>query len=342
MFKITTLLYLLFSITHFNAQSSNEKPKPSRFSFDYSVGYQYLKMNDLNQYYIDSFALKYQFFNQHIHTAYSRTFQCQYQLSPLFGVGLQTKLDHARITSDIPLYVMDSVGNIINTLNSHNELQVKNVGVGIFGSLNGIELIKRMTGKQFDEKLKMDLQVGTSYHYADVSFTQSSIYSVDVQHMTASTIGGNIQLKLSYPILKKLTSSLRLKMILGYQYAHTKNLQYLVNSGYGKTDWVVLEKYPITANFSGLNAGIGLSYEIKHHDKSTNTPSKNAIYLDILGQSLYGALMYERIQNTESTKVQHGLAVGFMFLNRLPWDYLRVFTLPLSYSAYFDFNRTKN
>ncbi len=343
MLKIPTFLCLLFSISVLTAQTTTEKKKVPRLSFDYTSGYQHLKMKDVNQFYLDSFAMKYQLFDQHIHSAYSRTFQVQYQISPLIGLGIQTKFDHARIANDSPLYVIDSVGNILNTITSHNELSAKNLGIGFFASLNGVELIQRITGKLMSQDFKMDVQIGTAYHFGDVTLTQSSIYLVDAHPTKAKTLGGNIQLKLSYPLLKSRTSTLRLKMTLGYQYAHTQTLQYFPKSNFGNNDWIVQGKYPITADFSGFNAGLGLSYEIQHRSKQELVLlSRNALYLDIFGQSLYGALMYERIQNAESTGVQHGLAAGIMFLNRIPWDYLRVFTLPLSYSAYFDFNRTKN
>lgn len=337
MLKIITFLFLLFSNQILNAQATNEKTKVSRWSVSYSLGYQHLKMGDINRYYLDSFAIPNNLFKQNIRHSMYRNLELSYQFSKYLGIGFSVKSNEQSIEHVSPIYFMDDLGNITDTIYSNNELGVRNNSFGIFAQLDCGKLMDHLAKRDVMKEWQMQLLAGATLNtmYVNLS-TSSSVYNHENKYF-APSIGWNSQVKISYPILKWKSSQLRLGLTLGYQYAKTKQLRT------DAADWIVLGTYPITADFSGFNAGIGLSYEINHRKKQGDvSPSKNAIYLDIFGQSLYGALMYEHIQNVESTGVQHGLSAGFMLLNRIPWDYLRAFTIPLAYNAYFDFNRRKN
>lgn len=337
MLKIITFLLILFSNQILNAQTPNEKTKLSRWSVSYSLGYQHLKMGDINRYYLDTFAIPNNLFKQNIRHSMYRNLELSYQFSKYLGIGFSVKSNEQSIEHVSPIYFMDDLGNITGTIYSNNELGVRNNSFGIFAQLDCGKLMDHLAKRDVMKEWQMQLLAGATLNtmYVNLS-TSSSVYNHENKYF-APSIGWNSQVKISYPILKWKSSQLRLGLTLGYQYAKTKQLRT------DAADWIVLGTYPITADFSGFNAGIGLSCEINHRKKQGDvSPSKNAIYLDIFGQSTYGSLVYERILNVESTRIQHAISLGFMRLNRSPWDYLGVFSIPLSYNAYFDFNRTKN
>jgi hypothetical protein len=337
MLKRTAFLFILFSIQILFGQASNEKTKTSRFSASYSIGYQHLRMGDINRYYLDTFAIPNNLFQQNIRHSMYRNLELNYQFSSYLGIGFSVKSNEQSIKHVSPIYFMDDIGNITDTIYSNNELGVRNNSFGLSAQLDCGKLIDHFAKRELMKEWQMQFLAGATLNtmYVNLS-SNSSVYNHNYAYFQPR-IGWNTQVKISYPIFKWKSSQLRLGLTLGYQHAKTNLLRAY------SADWIVLGKYPITADFSGFNGGIGLSCEINHHKKQGNvSPSKNAVYLDIFGQSLYGALMYERIQNAESTGVQHGLSAGFIFLNRIPWDYLRVFSIPLAYNAYFDFNRRKN
>lgn len=337
MLKIITFLFLLFSNQILNAQATNEKTKVSRWSVSYSLGYQHLKMGDINRYYLDTFAIPNNLFKQNIRHSMYRNLELSYQFSKYLGIGFSVKSNEQSIEHVSPIYFMDDLGNITDTIYSNNELGVRNNSFGIFAQLDCGKLMDHLAKRDVMKEWQMQLLAGATLNtmYVNLS-TSSSVYNHENKYF-APSIGWNSQVKISYPILKWKSSQLRLGLTLGYQYAKTKQLRT------DAADWIVLGTYPITADFSGFNAGIGLSCEINHRKKQGDvSPSKNAIYLDVFGQSTYGSLVYERILNVESTRIQHAISLGFMRLNRSPWDYLGVFSIPVAYNAYFDFNRTKN
>lgn len=337
MLKITFFLILLFSVQLFSAQTSSEKTKIYRLSVSYSLGYQHLRMGDINRYFLDTFAIPNNLFQQNIRHSMYRNLELSYHFSNYLGFGISVKSNEQSIEHVSPIYFMDDIGNITDTIYSNNRLGVRNNSFGIFAQLDCGKLLDHFAKRNAMKDWQMQLLAGATLNtmYVNLS-TNSSVYNHENNYF-APSFGWNSQVKISYPLLKWKNSQLRLGLTLGYQHAKTKQLRT------DAVNWIVLGKYPITADFSGFNAGIGLNYEINHRKKQGSiSPSKNAVYLDIFGQSLYGALMYERIQNVESTGVQHGLAAGFIFLNRIPWDYLRVLSIPLAFNAYFDFNRRKN
>ncbi|MEN9988865.1 MAG: hypothetical protein RLZZ585_1904 [Bacteroidota bacterium] len=337
MLKITTFLFLLFSIQILNAQATNEKTKISRFSTSYSVGYQHLRMGDINRYYLDTFAIPNNLFSQNIRHSMYRNMELSYRFNNGIGFGFSLKTNEQSIQHDSPIYFMDELGNITDTIFSNNQLTVRNNSFGIFARMDCGKLIDHYSKSPVMKDWQLHLMAGATLNtmYVNLS-TNSSVYNHEYRYFQPS-IGWNTQVKISYPIIRGKSSQLRLGFTLGYQYAKTKQLRT------DAADWIVLGQYPITADFSGFNAGLGLSYQINHERKKVpSAPSKSALYLDIFGQSTYGSLVYERILNVESTRIQHAVSLGFMRLNRIPWDYLGVVSIPIAYNAYFDFNRTKN
>jgi hypothetical protein len=336
MLKITSFLILLFFVKILNAQTNSEKTKLSRLSVSYSLGYQHLRMGDINRYYLDTFAIPNNLFTQNIRHSLYRNLELSYQFNHFLGFGVSVKTNEQSTEHESPIYFIDNLGNV-TTINSTNQLSVRNNSFGIFARIDCGKLIDHFSKRAVMKDWQLHLMAGATLNtmYVNLS-SNSSVYNHENNYFEPA-IGWNSQVKMSYPIIRGRSSQLRLGLTLGYQHAKTNPLRT------DAADWVVLGKYPITADFSGFNTGIGLSYQISHNRKKVpSSPSKNALYLDVFGQSTYGSLVFEHMINVESTSVQHAVSVGFMRLNRIPWDYLGVVSIPLAYNAYFDFNRTKN
>jgi hypothetical protein len=335
--KLLRLLYLFFFFQSYQAQVDKTVNRISKFEVSYSLGYQHLRMGDINRYYMDTFAIPNNYFAQNIRHSLYKNLELSYRFNNGIGFGFSLKTNGQSIEHESPTYLMDEMGNIVDTFSTMNQLGVQNNSFGIFARIDCGKLIDHYSKRSVMNDWQLHMMAGATLNtmYVNLS-SNSSVYNHEYKYFEPA-IGWNTQVKMSYPIIRGRSSQLRLGLTLGYQHAKTKQLKT------DAADWVVLGKYPITADFSGFNAGLGLSYQINHDRKKIpSSPSKNAVYLDIFGQSTYGSLVYERILNVESTRVQHALSLGFMRLNRIPWDYLGVVSIPLAYNAYFDFNRTKN
>jgi hypothetical protein len=335
--KKLRFLFIFFFVHSFHAQLDQPTVRISKFEVSYSLGYQQLRMGDINRYYLDTFAIPNNLFAQNIRHSLYRNMELSYRFNNGIGFGFSLKTNEQSIQHESPIYFIDELGNITDTIFSNNQLTVRNNSFGIFARMDCGKLIDYYSKSPVMKDWQLHLMAGTTLNtmYVNLS-TNSSVYNHEYRYFQPS-IGWNTQVKISYPIIRGKSSQLCMGLTLGYQHAKTKQLRT------DAADWIVLGKYPITADFSGFNAGLGLSYQINHdRKKAPSSPSKNALYLDIFGQSTYGSLVYERILNVESTRIQHAVSLGFMRLNRIPWDYLGVVSIPLAYNAYFDFNRTKN
>ena len=329
-------LFISFFIHSYQAQVDQPVARISKFEISYSLGYQHLRMGDINRYYLDTFAIPNNLFSQNIRHSLYRNLDLSYRFNNGIGFGFSVKTNEQSIEHESPIYFIDNLGNV-TTIYSNNQLSVRNNSFGIFARIDCGKLIDHFSKRSVMKDWQLHLMAGATLNtmYVNLS-SNSSVYNHENNYFEPA-IGWNSQVKMSYPIIRGRSSQLRLGLTLGYQHAKTNPLRT------DAADWVVLGKYPITADFSGFNAGLGLSYQINHDRKKIpSSPSKNALYLDVFGQSTYGSLVFEHILNVESTSVQHALSLGFMRLNRIPWDYLGVVSIPLAYNAYFDFNRTKN
>lgn len=333
------LFVLLFftNLLGLKAQIEKQKPRVSKLDFSYSFGYQHVRMQDINKYYLDSFAIPAGLFTKNVHHTFYRNLQFNYQFNRFFGLGFMMKSDLASLSHTSPGYLTDEVGNILDTFQFDNALIFRNRTIGLQANFDVTHLLESK-GKIRPDTWRLNLISGASVNFMNVILHSSSpFYQHDYEYY-APRIGGFAQVKVSYPIIRFKTSHVRLGFNLGYQYAKSTVLMSSMSN------WIVMGEHPMTADFSGFNAGIGLTLEVPNrpYNKQNPSPSRNAIYLDVLGQSLYGGLIYERTLNIESTRTQRSLAGGILFLNRNPWDYIRVVSVPISYNTTFDFNRTKN
>lgn len=337
--KVILCLLFFFTSLTFEAQVEKSKSRISKLDFSYVPGYQHVRMENFNRYYLDTFAKPNDIFVRNIRHAFSRNFQLSYHFSDYFGIGMMAKTDLFQMDHSSPTFITDDLGTITDTFLTKNQLTFRRGSIGLFGTFDLGNYVHKKTNQSFFKNWQASVIGGASIDLYNIELGSTSDFFSHNYLYFAPCIGGFTQLKINYPIFSKKFTEMRLGFNLGYQFSKTKTLR-TDQSG----DWIVYGKYPINADFSGINLGLGLSISLTdHHYSNRHTHlSKNALYLDVFGQSTYGSFIYERILNVESTRVQHAFSAGFMRLNRIPWDYLGVLSIPLAYNAYFDFNRTKN
>jgi hypothetical protein len=341
MFEYKSLLFcLLFSLS-LSAQKTDSLKKTNRFSFEYALGYQKQNMDDLNRFYIDSFAAKMGVFTKHLHHGNYRNFKFFYHPSSYWSIGLNYKTDQAIIENESEIFTTDQSGNIVDTIQSNYGLYSKNMGLGLQLQMHWSTLIFRFNQSELWKNLHLNTSLGFSYNSSIITITSKIPYfnlNDTKQHLSQS-FGSSIQFKISYPILQMKFSKLRLGLNLGYQWVKSDTTRLITGE-----PWLVLGAYPIKTSYSGLNCGLGLTYEIgnRRHIPPKQGSSANTIFIDLFGQALYGTLGYDRILNIKSTKVNHSISAGFLLLNQFPWTYLGVFSVPLSYNLLLDFHRNKN
>lgn len=341
MTRIFVCVFITYFSFHLTAQKNDSVKKPTRFSFEYSIGYQRQNMTELNRYYIDSFAAKMGIFTKHIHPGTYRNLSFIYRPSRFWSVGMNYKTDQAHIENESEIFSIDQSGNVIDTLPVFNKLSSKNSGLGVLFQFHWNTLLSHCNHSTLWENLQISSTVGLSYHLSVLTI-QSKIpmWNVtDRDHLHSDLWGASLQLKASYPIARFGNSKLRAGFNLGYQWTKSDSIQFSTGD-----PWLVGGTYPIKANYSGMNCGVSLTYEIGDRDMHPGKKGSaaNALFIDIFGQALYGTLGYDRILNHKSTGMNHSISAGVLFLNQFPWTYLRVFAIPLSYNLLIDFQRNKN
>ena len=314
------LLTLLFSVSVLLIFA--QESKPGRFSnldITLNSGYQRVDMKDLNAFYGDSYFVSPKTYEP-LHHAFYKALQVNYRLTPKLSIGSQLKVDQASV---------------------EDRFTVLNRSIAVTCQLDGMALVQKLIRKPIKDDWDLQLQAGLSYNIMQIKESVPPYFwsCIPEPWYYSARLGGNAQVKLSYPILKGTNAQWRLGLSVGYQYVQSK-----VVSEYNDYTSNLIQK-PITLGFSGFNSGVSLSCEIKKRQSNQFLDSsKNAIYVDLLGQSLFGAVMYERTLNVTSNGVQHSIAGGYFSFNQVPWssENRRMHTIPIAYNASFDFNKNKN
>lgn len=314
-----SLLTILFSVSlPLLFAQELQQARYSTFNINLSSGYQRVDMKDLNAFYGDSFFVSPKVYEP-LHHAFYKALQVNYRLTPILSIGTQLKMDQASAV---------------------DRFTVLNRSIAMTGQLDGIAFLQKLMRKPIKDDWNLQVQAGLSYNIMQIKQSTSYLWScMPDPWYYSSRLGGSAQVKLSYPIFKGSNAQWRLGLNMAYQYAHSNEI-----IAYREYASSVIHK-SVSLGFSGFNAGLSLSCEInKHKSPRRSGPSKNAIYVDLLGQTYFGAIDYERSLNVASNGVQHSISGGFISLRQVPWAFSNysMVSLPFSYNASFDFNQTKN
>jgi len=312
------ILFLTFSVQMLFAQEAKKKGF-SNLDITLNSGYQRVDMKDLNAFYGDSIFVSSKAYKP-LHHAFYKALQLNYRLTPFLSVGTQLKMDQASV---------------------EDRFTVLNRSIAVTGQLDGMALLQKLIRKPIKDDWDLQLQAGLSFNVMQIKESDPPYFwsCIPESWYYSANLGGNAQLKLSYPIFKGSNMQWRLGLNVGYQYAHSNEIV-----AYREYASSVIHK-SVSLGFSGFNSGLSLSCEInKFKSPRRAGSSNNAIYVDLLGQTYFGAIVYERSLNVASNGVQHSVSGGFLSLRQAPWYFYNhsVVYLPFSYNASFDFNKTKN
>jgi hypothetical protein len=244
--RLLLLLILIVSKNVFSQQTS-------KFSFEIETGYNSFSMNNLNRYYIDTFAKKNNLLEKKIEKGKSFTFLLKYQFVDLIDFGIYGNYQFGN-SNGHPIFVrIDDFGNVIDKHEGNYDFKTEGLSVGLSNSFYISHLLKfRDKKNKFLNRLKLATEIDLGYGIAKATSIltyptlEGSFPNISI--MNSKDLQGKFSLKMEYEYLKNpIISSIGFKF--GYQYFKTKTLK-----DYNSSDWRVMDKYPINLDFSGIYA----------------------------------------------------------------------------------------
>ena len=247
--KMVVILFV-FANTLLFSQEAN------RFSVEFGAGYNSFAMNDLNEYYIETFAIPLKTLDEKIERGTNYNLQIKYQPRALFDFGLYGNYQFGKAIEH-PVYTeTDNAGNEIkHTGNFILKTDALSCGLSSCLYLSSLLKLHEKRGK-FLNRLHVAAELN-----AGIGFSRSLLlsgfptlgYEAYMYMFTSKDFQGQFSLKIAYTYLQNpLVSALGFK--LGYQYLKTRNLKDINGE-----EWLVLGLYPIDLDFSGVNASLFLT-----------------------------------------------------------------------------------
>lgn len=246
--KLVISLILLFSL-HLNAQQMNNK-----ISLEFGYGLHSYSMNKLNEFYIDSFAIKpsIDIFQNHIKKGNQYHISFVYQPNPYFDIGFYGSYQYGNSKSKPKLTEVDDYGFTIKEHCGISELRTEAIAVGINATWYIDGLLKwnerESILNRFHFGLELNGGIGFSKVIADFRYPTLPIAS-SYNFFTSKDFQGQLGVKAEYDFTKSpIFTTLGIR--LGYQFYKTQN----VKDRFGE-NWEVDGKYPINLDFSGFYFG---------------------------------------------------------------------------------------
>lgn len=243
-------LFLLFPLMGF-AQNHD------KLSFEFGVGKNHFSMETLNQYYVDSFAVKNQMLDNGIYSGNQFFIGLKYRPNSSYDFGLFGNYQCGKTTGKPKQIITDDFGNQIGTKELDFILKTEAIGLGISSCWYISHFLK------FHEKestvlnrfhLGLEFSVGIGFSKAIVDLRDPEYYlTSSYDYFTSQDFQGQVVLKLEYDYLKStVISSFGIKS--GFQYFKTKTLKDRQDN-----EWIVKSEYPISLDFSGLFGSVFLT-----------------------------------------------------------------------------------
>src|SRR5690554_190794 len=246
------LLYtvLTVSITFLlNAQITEQ-----RFSFQFSYGVSSLTMNKLNNFYIDSFALKpnINLVKGKIKKGNQFNALLAFQPNPHFELGFYGSYQYGNSTSNPIIIETDELGIPIKEHNGNSELRTEAISVGMSGTWYIDGLLKWQEKENALNRFRFGIEInggiGFSKAIIDVRYPTTIPEASFYNFFTSKDFQGQIGLEAEYDITQSpIFTTLGIR--LGYQYFRTKPL---INRN--EITWEVNNE-KINLDFSGFYFG---------------------------------------------------------------------------------------
>lgn len=233
-----------------NAQNQN------KLSIEFIAGMNEFKMNDFNQYYIDSFALNYDLLEGGISSGQQYSLSLKYQPIGLFDIGIYGNYQFGQTNGGSQIILTDEFGVPTGSYKTDLSVRLQSIGAGISTTWYVSHILKLHEKEssflqRFHFGLILNGGVGFSRSIIDLRdpmYPQFSAYN----YYSSTDFQGQIGLMAEYDITKNpIITSIGIKG--GYQLQMTNTLKDRQGN-----DWVVLGEYPVTLDFSGFFGAIYL------------------------------------------------------------------------------------
>lgn len=232
----------------------NAQDNQNRLSFEFGYCVNSYSMGKLNEFYIDSFAIKphINLLQDYIKSGQQFRLGIYYKPIGLFDFGLYGFYQYGNTKSRPLLTETDEFGWTIQEHRGSFELRTEAISVGINTTWYVSHLLKfqdkENTLKRFHFGIEINGGVGFSKAIADIRYETFPIAST-YDFFNSRDFQGQVGLKAEYDFTKfPLFTTLGIRF--GYQYFRTKT----VKDRLGR-DWEVLGQYPINLDFSGFYFG---------------------------------------------------------------------------------------
>jgi hypothetical protein len=245
---IIIVLLIIYSYA-VNAQQNKQA-----LSVEFGYGINSYSMGKLNEFYIDSFALK-----PHINVLQNQIKSGQqfrlgidYKPMGLFDFGFHSSYQYGNSKSIQSFTETNELGSPIQEHKGSFELRTEAISVGINTTWYVSHLLKfqekENTLNRFHFGIELNGGIGFSKAITDMRYETYPIGSF-YDYFSSRDFQGQVGLKVEYDFSKSpLFTTLGIR--LGYQYSRTKT----VKDRLGR-DWEVLGLYPISLDFSGFYFG---------------------------------------------------------------------------------------
>jgi hypothetical protein len=226
----------------------------NKLSVEFAYGINSYAMSKLNEFYIDSFALKphVNILQEHIKSGQQFRLGINYKPVGLFDFGLYGSYQYGNSKSRPLLTETDEFGWPIKEHRGSFELRTEAISVGVNTTWYVSHLLKfqdkENTLNRFHFGIELNGGVGFSKAVADMRYETYPIGSF-YEYFTSRDFQGQVGLKAEYDFTKSPVFT-ALGIRFGYQYFRTKT----VKDRLGR-DWEVLGQYPINLDFSGFYFG---------------------------------------------------------------------------------------
>jgi hypothetical protein len=247
------ILYSLIMLLSLPAISQDK----GKLSFELGYGRQQISMSNLNNFYLDNFAIPLEIFQTNFTTAKKVFTGVRYQPSNYFDFGFYCNGLKSEINGTPSINTTDNEGFLIEKIQGTSNLFVNSFGYGITTNIH-LNYFLKLHEKQskFLNRIKIlgELNMGQSiasakgYIYYSFPFS-SSIF----QTQNTKSFETEFSIKFQYDYIKSpILSGVGVKF--GYQSLKTKTLKNQLGE-----EWVIENKSKINLDFSGYFAGLYLT-----------------------------------------------------------------------------------
>lgn len=246
------LLFFLFCTSECFSQKQN------MLSFEFSYGVNHFNMENLNRFYIDSFAKKENIglLKNHIKQGQQYYLSLNYRPIGLFDIGIYGGYQFGKSKHQPTISETDENGFLIQEHSADFEIKTKALLIGVSSTWYISHLLKFQDKENVLNRLHIGIELNTGIGFSSITaILQCETFPIVSNYgsFNSNNFHGQIGLKTEYNFTKSpFLTTLGIKA--GYQYLKTK----IVRDRY-KNEWIVSSQ-PINLDFSGFYLGAYMKF----------------------------------------------------------------------------------